>query len=202
MPRIWSSQEEEALIRLYPTRRREEIRQALPGRNWRAILLKAGKLGIRRSSAAAYDVEYRRAQRAAAIRKYQEHPELRDHLSRMTREAYRRGALRSPLARMGNGQAPTPYEEVAAVFLEPLGFKREYCVPSERPGPPYKLDFGHPYLKLDIEIDGQQHAETRIQERDQKRDAHLASLGWRVIRIRNHAISAALTMILAKRLPA
>jgi len=201
MSRVWSPQEEEALMRLYPTRRRAEVMQALPGRNWRAILLKAGKLGVRRSPEAAYDVEYRRTQRAVAIRKYQEHPELREHLSRTTREAYRRGALRSPLARMGNGQAPMPYEEVAAVFLEPLGFEREHCVASGQAGPPYKLDFGHPALKLDVEIDGRQHAETKIQERDRARDAYLASLGWRIIRIRNESISAVLLEILAKRLP-
>jgi len=202
MSRVWSPQEEEALVRHYPTRRRAEVQQALPGRNWNAIQLKAVKLGIRRSSEAAYDIEYRRAQREAALRKYQEHPELREHFSRTTRAAYRRGVLRSPLARMGNGQAPTPYEQIAAVFLEPLGFQREHCVASNHAGPPYKLDFGHPELKLDVEIDGRQHAETKIHERDRERDAHLARLGWRVIRIRNAAIRDALMELLARRLPA
>jgi hypothetical protein len=175
--------------------------EALPGRNWRAILLKAGKLGIRRSPAAAYDTEYRRAQRAAAIRKYQEHPELREHLSRTTRDAYRRGVLRSPLAWMGNGQAPPPYEDLAWVFLEPLGFQRQYCVPSGQAGPPYKLDFGHPELKIDVEIDGKQHAESRIEERDRMRDQVLASMGWRIVRIRNADITEILLGILARRLP-
>ncbi len=201
MSRIWSPQEEEALLRLYPTQRRAEVMQALPGRSWRAILLKAGKLGIRRSPEAAYDVEYRRALRAAAIRKYREHPELREHLSRTTRDAYRRGALRSPLACMGNGQAPTPYEDLAWVFLEPLGLERQYCVPSGQAGPPYKLDFGHPELKIDVEIDGKQHVESRIRERHQVRDEHLATLGWRVIGIGNADISDVLLGILAKRLP-
>jgi hypothetical protein len=201
MRRIWSPHEEETLIRLYPTQRRAEVMEALPGRNWRGILLKAGKLGIRRSLEVAYDVDYRRAQRAAAIRKYQERPELRQHLSRTTLEAYQRGTLRSPLAGMGNGQPPPPHEDLAWIFLEPLGFQRQYCVPSGQPGPPYKLDFGHPDLKIDIEIDGKQHRETRIQERDQGRDEHLSSLGWRVVRISNEAISSVLLETLSKRLP-
>jgi very-short-patch-repair endonuclease len=139
--------------------------------------------------------------REAALSRYREHPGLRAHLSAKTKALYRKGILKSPLATMGNGQALPPYEELARIFLEPLGFQSQYTVSSGRAGPPYTLDFGHPDLKLDVEIDGQQHAETRIQERDRQRDAHLASLGWRVIRIRNEPISAMLLEILARRLP-
>ncbi|MGC8732901.1 MAG: DUF559 domain-containing protein [Halothiobacillaceae bacterium] len=50
-------------------------------------------------------------------------------------------------------------------------------------------------------MDGKQHVESRIRERDQVRDEHLATLGWRVIRISNADISEVLLGILAKRLP-
>ncbi len=201
MPRTWSSQEEELLIALYPAAPRHDVMKALPGRTWKAIGIKASRLWLSRSKEAAYDLETKRRMREAAIKKYREHPELRGHLSAKTKALYRAGVLKSPLATLGNGQAPPPYENLAWVLLEPLGFQRQYCVASDHAGPPYKLDFGHPELKLDVEIDGTQHAETRIQERDRERDAHLASLGWRVIRIRNHTVSAALMKILAKRLP-
>jgi very-short-patch-repair endonuclease len=201
MTRAWSAKEEEVLIRLYPVEPRQEVLKALPGRNWKAIGIKAARLGISRSKDAAYDLETKRRIREAAIERYREHPELRKLHSEKTKLLYQRGILKSPLAKMGNGQEPTPYEELASLFLEPLGFQRELPVPPEEIGPPYKLDFGHPILKINVEIDGKQHRETRIQERDHKRDEHLRELGWRVIRISNKAISSLLIKILSKRLP-
>ncbi len=148
-----------------------------------------------------YGAEFRERVREGALRKFREHPELREHLSATTKALYRAGVLKSPLAEMGNGQAPPPYEDLAWAFLEPLGFQRQHCVPSDHHGPPYKLDFGHPELKVAVEIDGKQHNETRIRERDRVRDEHLRNLGWRVIRIRNRNISEVLLAVLAKRLP-
>lgn len=154
-----------------------------------------------RQREARYGPEWQERMREAALQKYREHPELREHLSAKTKALYRAGVLKSPLGAMGNGQAPPPYEDLAWVFLEPLGFQRQHCVPSGQVGPPYKLDFGHPELKIDVEIDGKQHRESRIHERDRERDRHLASLGWRVVRIRNEDITAVLLDVLAGRLP-
>jgi very-short-patch-repair endonuclease len=201
VPGTWTAQEEERLIALYPVAPRSDVLGALPGRSWKAVGIRASKLGLGRCTEAAYDHETKRRMREAALQKYREHPELREHLSARTKALYRAGVLKSPLAAMGNGQAPPPYEILAWTLLEPLGFQRQYCVVSGKAGPPYKLDFGHPELKLDIEIEGRQHAETRIQERDRERDAHLTGLGWRVVRIRNEAIRTALLEILARRLP-
>ncbi len=201
MPGTWTAQEEERLIALYPVAPRREVLEALPGRSWKAIGIRASRLNLRREKEAAYDLETKRRMREAAIKKYREHPELRKRLSSKTKALYRAGVLKSPLAALGNGQPPPPYEDLAWALLEPLGFQRQYCVPSGKAGPPYKLDFGQPDLKIDVEIDGKQHAETRIQERDRERDAQLAALGWRVIRIRNEVIRAALLALLARRLP-
>jgi len=154
-----------------------------------------------RQQEARYGPEWRKRMREAALQKYREHPELRAHLSAKTKALYRAGVLKSPLGAMGNRQAPPPYEDLAWVFLEPLGFQRQYCVLSGQVGPPYKLDFGHPELKIDVEIDGKQHAESRIEERDRMRDQVLASMGWRIVRIRNADITEILLGILARRLP-
>lgn len=201
MPSAWSPREEEDLIRLYATAPRREVLQALPGRNWKAIGIKASKLGLTRSKEAAYDLETKRRMREAALRKFRETPGLREQLSRRIKELHRRGVLKSPLGPMGNGQPAPAYESLARVFLEPLGFEHQHCVSSGSVGPPYKLDFGHPGLKIDVEIDGKQHQESRIHERDRERDRHLASLGWRVVRIRNEDITAVLLDVLAGRLP-
>lgn len=201
MPGAWSPVEEEDLIRLYPTAPRREVLLALPGRNWKAIGIKASKLGLTRSKEAAYDLECKRRMREAALRKFRETPGLREQLSRRIKELHRTGVLKSPLGPMGNGQPQPVYESLARVFLEPLGFEHQHCVSSGSVGPPYKLDFGHPGLKIDVEIDGKQHRESRIHERDRERDRHLASLGWRVVRIRNEDITAVLLDVLAGRLP-
>ncbi|MDP3722709.1 MAG: DUF559 domain-containing protein [Candidatus Omnitrophota bacterium] len=197
----WTPKEEAVLRERYPSATVEEILQALPGRPWSAILSKAARTRLFRQVGARYGPEQRRRMREAALSRYREHPELRQYLSAKTKALYRMGILKSPLAKMGNGQALPPYEELARIFLEPLGFQSQYTASSGRAGPPYTLDFGHPELKVVVEIDGKQHSGTRIQERDRERDAHLASLGWRVIRIRNESISAVLLEILAKRLP-
>ena len=49
----------------------------------------------------------------------------------------------------------------------------------------YCLDFAIPELKIDVEIDGEQHyADKRIVESDKRRNEYLEGLGWKIIRIR------------------
>jgi very-short-patch-repair endonuclease len=49
----------------------------------------------------------------------------------------------------------------------------------------YQLDFSFPTLKIDLEIDGDQHyLDKRIIESDKRRNIYLEKLGWTVIRIR------------------
>jgi very-short-patch-repair endonuclease len=58
----------------------------------------------------------------------------------------------------------------------------------QHPVPPYVLDFYSEGLKLAVELDGGQHNEGAEQARDQRRDAHLVSLGVEVARYWNHDV--------------
>ena len=50
---------------------------------------------------------------------------------------------------------------------------------------PYQLDFAFPNLKLDLEIDGDQHhLDKRVVESDKRRNLYLEELGWTVIRVK------------------
>lgn len=49
----------------------------------------------------------------------------------------------------------------------------------------YQLDFALVELKIDLEIDGDQHyLDSRIVESDKRRNAYLESLGWKIIRVK------------------
>lgn len=56
----------------------------------------------------------------------------------------------------------------------------------QHPVPPYILDFYCPELKLAIELDGGQHADT--QSRDAERDRYLAGKGIRLLRFWDHEV--------------
>ena len=50
---------------------------------------------------------------------------------------------------------------------------------------PYQLDFAFPELKIDLEIDGDQHhLDKRIIESDKRRNQYLEELGWKIIRVK------------------
>ena len=68
-----------------------------------------------------------------------------------------------------------PLIEAYASILVPCGYKREFWVEK------YRLDFAHPYAKVNIELDGPWH----YPNLDAERDAFLRALGWRIIRIRH-----------------
>jgi len=49
----------------------------------------------------------------------------------------------------------------------------------------YHLDFALPNLKIDLEIDGDQHhLDKRVVESDKRRNIYLENLGWTVIRVK------------------
>lgn len=61
------------------------------------------------------------------------------------------------------------------------GFIFQYKIP----GTLYEADFANPKLKIDIEIDGEQHyVDSKIISHDKERNKKLESLGWKTIRIR------------------
>jgi very-short-patch-repair endonuclease len=50
---------------------------------------------------------------------------------------------------------------------------------------PYQLDFAFVDIKVDLEIDGDQHyLDKRIVESDKRRNAYLQDLGWKIIRVK------------------
>lgn len=89
----------------------------------------------------------------------------------------------------GNGVEPTRVVKLFASILEPFGFIRELPIKtaghqtSHNAPDNYKADFGHPRLKIAIELDGPSHHNHRAKEIDQKKNNVLTSLGWTVFRI-------------------
>lgn len=50
---------------------------------------------------------------------------------------------------------------------------------------PYQLDFAFPNLKIDLEIDGDQHhLDKRVVESDKRRNIYLENLGWTIVRVK------------------
>ena len=50
---------------------------------------------------------------------------------------------------------------------------------------PYQLDFAFPDIKIDLEIDGDQHhLDKRVVESDKRRNLYLEELGWKIIRVK------------------
>jgi very-short-patch-repair endonuclease len=74
--------------------------------------------------------------------------------------------------------------------LEGIGFRRQ------TPIGPYIVDFVSHAEKLIIEIDGGQHFERGQIQRDARRDAFLASKGYRVLRFNNNDVIANRTGVL------
>jgi very-short-patch-repair endonuclease len=74
------------------------------------------------------------------------------------------------------------WHAVRAHRLNGASFRRQ------TPIGPYVVDFLCHEAKLVIEIDGGQHFETRQQKRDARRDAFLASKGYRVLRFNNYDV--------------
>jgi very-short-patch-repair endonuclease len=55
---------------------------------------------------------------------------------------------------------------------------------------PYLLDFAYPEIGIDLEADGDfWHSDPESVSRDKQRDENLASMGWRVVRIKEHALN-------------
>jgi len=97
------------------------------------------------------------------------------------------GPLRRQLERYYgvDGIPDSTLEQLLLDHLIDAAFPLPTCqheVPSggERP---YRIDFAYPDVLLAIEIDGPHHRLPEVMARDRRRDAHLESLGWRVIRI-------------------
>lgn len=78
----------------------------------------------------------------------------------------------------------TRQERALDPWFTKRGWISQYPV---KPGMPWKfwrLDFAHPALMLNVEIDGSAHDKPARRTRDETRDARMKELGWRVLRVR------------------
>jgi hypothetical protein len=111
-------------------------------------------------------------------------PGVREKISRRLKEIGHK-----PSARGGNGHGMTRPQQLLLDVLGD-GWTAEYAVSlgQRRPGYPtcYKLDLANDALLVGIEVDGFTHASRRDQ--DEKKDAMLATLGWKVLRFSNQVI--------------
>ena len=62
----------------------------------------------------------------------------------------------------------------------------------------YSLDIACPAQMLDVEVDGPSHLALKIREADRRRDAVLAMLGWRVLRVTNEEILSSVGEVAAR----
>lgn len=100
----------------------------------------------------------------------------------------------SPKIRGGNGKPPTEAELKLFDIFGGIGFHLQCIVKTghyrDGSGFPahYKIDCGNPVLKIGIETDGASHCSLKRKAQDQKKDAFLIGLGWRVFRFTNQEI--------------
>ncbi len=97
-------------------------------------------------------------------------------------EGLGRGGLRDRARTLRRNQTDAEirlWKLLRAKRLEGWKFRRQYPIGN------YIVDFACPSARLIVEADGGQHAESPY---DARRDAWLASQGWRVIRFWNHHI--------------
>lgn len=94
-----------------------------------------------------------------------------------------------PKVRGGNGMGITPTEQMLLAKLSKDWVSGYVVKTLKRPsqGYPhhYKLDLALPSLQLCVELDGGSHGPLKRQMQDQKKDALLRALGWKVCRLSN-----------------
>lgn len=138
---------------------------------------------------------------AVTLREIAADPAWRDRVSAATKEAMADPAIRARhLAALkgqpvnfkgGNGQAPVGMSMTMAALLVPLGYIAELPIKTtwhgtiHRPPNAYKVDFGHPDLRVAVELDGPKHRPRAQQVLDRKKTEVLEALGWTVIRVRH-----------------
>lgn len=94
-----------------------------------------------------------------------------------------------PVRKWGNGNGLTPIQEKMAGLLGD-GWVPELAIATGKGrgnGYPtcYKVDLGHPVLMIALELDGSSHRSPKRREMDQRKDALLRALGWKVLRLWN-----------------
>ena len=115
--------------------------------------------------------------------------EFRTRLS----EASKKAGLK-PLTPGGNGRPlPIPVQMLLTVLPSHARTEHAISLGKRQPGYPtcYKVDIALVNENLAIEVDGVSHTSRR--HLDRKKDAELAELGWRVLRIENSTVLSMFT---------
>ena len=74
-------------------------------------------------------------------------------------------------------------------LLESLGYKESFDFFHQYPiFDKYFLDFAFPSMKLNIEIDGNDHKQVKKKNKDKERDSLLRENNWRILRITHEKI--------------
>lgn len=109
-----------------------------------------------------------------------------EHRAKLSAVAKAKG--HRPPIQGGNGKGMTHAETLIASVL-PAGWVWNYPVAlgKRQQGFPtnYKLDFAWPERLIGLEVDGHSHTALHRKQQDQKKEAKLAELGWKVFRISN-----------------
>lgn len=88
------------------------------------------------------------------------------------------------------------WEVLRGKRLAGLRFRRQH------PYETYIFDFYCPEFRLIVEVDGDYHNSEHQAEKDQERDGHLASCGFRIVRLTNSEVLQQLPLALTKILGA
>ena len=95
--------------------------------------------------------------------------------------------------RGGNGQLT----EAQRLLHNALGWPMEYPIRTGNPSWPVAVvDLAEPELKIAIECDGRSHYSRKQRNRDTRKTAMLAALGWTVLRFWNSQITGDLVAVL------
>jgi very-short-patch-repair endonuclease len=92
---------------------------------------------------------------------------------------------------------PTEAEQAAWYLLRGIKFKG-FKFRRQHPVGPYVVDFYCAQRRLVVELDGSVHGQPRQGRRDARRDAHLKSMGYTVLRFSNGIIQKAPELFVQK----
>lgn len=96
-----------------------------------------------------------------------------------------------PPFRGGNGAPSAP---AVALLASALNWPKEVAIGTGKGSRAkglsthYKIDIGHPLLKIGIEVDGGSHGMRSRQDEDRKKELFLKSVGWTVLRFSNEDV--------------
>lgn len=132
-----------------------------------------------------------RASPSSSERMVQSNP-MRDAKVRKKVSEAHKAAGHRPERQGGNGRPLSLPQQALADLTD---YIPEYVVPTRLvrhlvPGLPnhYKIDLAHPGKMIAVEVDGSSHRTLLGRERDDRKNAALAALGWTVIRFRNEEV--------------